>query len=75
MARGNCRSMKREIAGKMTSDVKGVVEVTAATAKELKATKTIILLSVAIRRPLKSKTYGVYRSTKTYLVTMKVIRG
>ena len=45
--------MKREIAGKMTSDVKGVVEVTAATAKELKATKTKILLSVAIRRPLK----------------------
>ena len=67
--------MKREIAGKMTSDVKGVVEVTAATAKELKATKTKIFLSVAIPRLWKSKTYEVYRSTKTYLVTMKVIRG
>lgn len=32
--------MKREIAGKMMSDVKGVEDVTAATAKELKATRT-----------------------------------
>lgn len=32
--------MKREIAGKMMSDVKGVEDFTAATAKELKATRT-----------------------------------
>lgn len=32
--------MKREMAGKMMSDVNGVEDVTAATAKELKATST-----------------------------------
>ena len=42
MTRGNWRSMKSEIAGKMRSDVRGTSEVTAATAKEENATRTDI---------------------------------
>ena len=40
IADGNWRSMKREMAGKILSDVNGEEEVSAAVAKELKATKT-----------------------------------
>ena len=40
IAKGNCKSMKRDIAGKITSEVKGLEDVAAATAKELKATNT-----------------------------------
>ena len=40
MARGNCRSMNSEIAGKILSDVRDMSEVRAAVAKELKATRT-----------------------------------
>lgn len=39
IAKGNWSSMKREMAGKMTSDVNGREEVTAAVAKEAKATR------------------------------------
>jgi len=38
IAKGNCNSMKREIAGKITSEVKGRGETTAAVAKEANAT-------------------------------------
>lgn len=38
MASGNCKSINNAIAGKMTSDVKGLDEVNAAVAKELNAT-------------------------------------
>jgi len=38
IARGNCRSINKEIAGNMMSDVSGFEEVAAATANELKAT-------------------------------------
>lgn len=41
MASGNCKSMKREIEGKISSGVRGESEVRAATAKELNATSTI----------------------------------
>jgi hypothetical protein len=41
MASGNCSNMKREMEGKMTSAVNGFEEVVAATAKELKATRTM----------------------------------
>lgn len=40
IARGNCNSMKSEIAGKMTSEVRGLLDVAAATTKELNATKS-----------------------------------
>ena len=40
IASGNWRSMKSEIEGKILSDVKGVSDVSAAVAKELKATRT-----------------------------------
>jgi len=38
IAKGNCSNMKREIAGKITSEVKGRLETTAAVAKEANAT-------------------------------------
>ena len=41
IARGNCSNMKREIDGKILSDVSGASEVKAAVAKELKATSTM----------------------------------
>ena len=40
IARGNCSNMKREIDGKILSEVSGASEVKAAVAKELKATST-----------------------------------
>ena len=40
IANGNCKSMKRDIAGKILSDVKGDEDVKAAVANELNATKT-----------------------------------
>ena len=40
MARGNCKSKNKEIAGNILSEVKGCDDVAAATAKELKATST-----------------------------------
>ena len=41
MAKGNCKSMNKEIAGKITSDVRGLLEIAAEVAKELNATSTI----------------------------------
>jgi hypothetical protein len=41
IAKGNCNSMKSEIAGKMISDVMGFSETSAAIAKLLNATSTI----------------------------------
>lgn len=38
MAKGNWRSMNKEIAGKIMSDVRGLLETRAAVASELKAT-------------------------------------
>jgi hypothetical protein len=40
IARGNWRSINSEIAGNMTSEVRGFSDVTAAVANELKATST-----------------------------------
>lgn len=42
MAKGNCNSMNKLIEGKMMSAVSGVGEITAAVAKELNATSTVI---------------------------------
>jgi hypothetical protein len=47
MASGNCRSMNNAIAGKMTSDVRGLDEVNAAVANELNATSKGIPLHKA----------------------------
>jgi hypothetical protein len=41
IASGNWRSMKSEMLGKILSDVSGELEVSAAVAKELKATSTM----------------------------------
>jgi len=48
IAKGNCSNMKREIAGKITSEVKGRVETTAAVAKEANATSNGIPVQRAI---------------------------
>lgn len=48
MASGNCRSMNKEIAGKIMSEVRGFEDVSAAVAKELKATRRGIPLQRAI---------------------------
>jgi hypothetical protein len=40
IANGNCNNIKSEIAGKMTSEVRGLLDVAAATTNELKATKS-----------------------------------
>ena len=42
MARGNCNSMNKDIAGNITSLVNGFEETLAAVAKELNATNTVI---------------------------------
>jgi hypothetical protein len=47
MARGNWRSMKRDMAGKMTSEVRGLLDVMAAVANELNATRMGIPLQSA----------------------------
>ncbi len=50
MANGNWRSMNREIAGKILSEVRGVSEVNAATANELNATSTTQhIISIGLR--------------------------
>lgn len=48
MAKGNCNSINKDIAGKIISGVRGFDEVTAAVAKELKATNSGIPLQRAI---------------------------
>ena len=48
MASGNCKSMNKEIAGKIMSEVRGFEDVNAAVAKELKATRRGIPLQRAI---------------------------
>ena len=40
IANGNCNNMNSEIAGKMISEVIGLLDVAAATTNELKATKS-----------------------------------
>jgi len=50
MARGNCRSMNSEMAGKMMSEVRGVEETNAAVAKELNATRSGIPLHKVVLR-------------------------
>ena len=41
IARGNCSSMNKDIAGNITSLVNGFEEIVAAVAKELNATNTV----------------------------------
>ncbi len=48
IARGNWSSMKREMEGKILSDVRGASEVNAAVAKELKATSTVVESLVSV---------------------------
>jgi hypothetical protein len=43
IARGNCSSMNKDIAGNITSLVNGFEEIVAAVAKELNATNTVTL--------------------------------
>ena len=58
IAKGNCKSMNKEMDGKITSEVKGTGEETAATAKELKATKTVIfILLILLLLNTKRKAY------------------
>ena len=45
IARGNCSSMNKDIAGNITSLVNGFEETFAAVAKELNATNTVIQFS------------------------------
>lgn len=68
MANGNCRSMKSDIEGKMTSEVNGLDDTTAATANELKATSTrrALLIYFNLSHEL---TYEEYRSIGPYLET------
>ena len=47
IARGNWSNMKRDMAGKMTSDVRGLLDTTAAVANEEKATRIGIPLQRA----------------------------
>lgn len=50
MASGKLRSIKREMEGKILSEVSGVSEVTAATANELNATSTTrALVNIPLR--------------------------
>lgn len=55
IARGNCKSINNAMAGKMTSDVRGLEEVSAAVAKELKATSKGIPLQRAELQALKQR--------------------
>lgn len=44
IAKGNWRSIKRDMAGKMISEVRGIEDVNAAAAKELNATSTVAIV-------------------------------
>lgn len=56
MANGKLRSMKREIEGKILSEVSGTFDTAEATAKELKATNTARILSVPLENRLEIPT-------------------
>jgi hypothetical protein len=55
IARGNCRSIKRETAGKMRSGVRGLVEMRAAVRKELNATSTATIREISSGVDVSSK--------------------
>ena len=52
IAKGNWRSIKRDMAGKMTSEVRGIEDVNAAAAKELNATSTVAIVRQSNQKTL-----------------------
>lgn len=72
IAKGNCNNMNREMAGKITSDVKGREEVTAAVAKELNATSNGMPLQSAIFQDYAVSENAAQISIETPTVTMPI---